>query len=93
MAARSNGFKIRSLAAGKQNFVIKPSSIIGGNQNFHSVQSVLQRPKNITVVPPMSEQEFNDKRDGIVSSYSAKLQEIKGLKQHFEERVQGQGAL
>jgi hypothetical protein len=41
VAARSNGFKIRSLAAGKQNFVIKPSSIIGGNQNFHSVQSVL----------------------------------------------------
>ena len=72
MAARSGGFKIRSLAAGNKNFVLKPSSIIG-NQNFHSVQSVLQRPKNITVVPPMSEQEFNDKMEGITSSYSAKL--------------------
>lgn len=72
--------------------MIKPSSIIGGNQNFHSVQSVLQRPKNIVVVPPMSEQEFNDKRDAIITTFSAKLQEIQGLKQHFEERVQGQGA-
>ena len=72
--------------------MIKPSSIIGGNQNFHSVQSVLQRPKNIVVVPPMSEQEFNDKKDVIAANFSAKLQEIQGLKQHFEERVQGQGA-
>jgi hypothetical protein len=44
-----------------------------GNQNFHSVQSVLQRPKNITVVPPMSEQEYNDKVAGITSNYSVKL--------------------
>jgi len=40
----------------------------------------------------MSEQEFNDKREGITSSYSAKLQEIKGLKQHFEERVKDQAS-
>ena len=71
MAARSGGFKIRS-AAGNKNFVLKPSSITG-NQNFHSVQSVLQRPKNITVVPPMSEQEYNDKIAGITSNYTVKL--------------------
>ncbi len=59
------GLKIRSLANPmNKNFVIKPSSIIGANQNnYSSVQSVLQRPKNIMVVPPMSEQEYNDKKE------------------------------
>jgi hypothetical protein len=44
------------------------------------------------MVPPMSEQEFYDKKEVIITNFSAKLQEIEGLKQHFEQRVKAQGA-
>ena len=35
----------------------------------------------------MSDQEFNQKKEEIISEYSVKLVEIEDLKQHFSERI------
>ena len=78
---KSTGFKIKGLNEGAKNLVLKPSSI-NQNQSFTSNNSMIK-----PAIKMMTEQEFNQKKEEIISSYSVKLVEIEDLIQHYNERI------
>ena len=78
---KSTGFKIKGLNEGAKNLVLKPSSI-NQNQSFASNNSMIK-----PAIKMMTEQEFNQKKEEIISSYSVKLVEIEDLIQHYNERI------
>lgn len=77
---KSTGLKIKGLGnEAAKNLVLKQSAI-NQNQSFTSNNSVI-KPK------PMSDQEFNAKREEIISSYAGKFVEIQDLISHYNERI------
>ena len=62
--------KLKNLNQGGKNFMIKPTSIIS-NQQFNSV--IQAKPKNIPLLVPMTEKEYQQKKEAILSEFEPKL--------------------